>query len=299
MKKAIGVIGVTGLLWIPLSALAQEDGGGTDTGVHPDSAVHDSLVPDAGAHDSFTRDNVAGDTLITDRVAHDSFVPDAAVGCGTVTYFGECSGSVVHYCMEDQLRTVDCVDRYGANATCGLLDCTNPAPADCQGYWCVPTTGSSCTGELTACDVAAQEGCLGGLCAASSTCDPTSFQPTCSGTVITSCGYTINNRDCAAEGRPFTCGAASGGRNACLGGQGAACDPVQGAECQAPLSCVRGVCGTVQSDAGQQPLDAGNKPDAATSGGEEDTCNCQTTSAGSAALALLALCGVALIRRRR
>ncbi|MBN2357835.1 MAG: hypothetical protein JXR83_00175 [Deltaproteobacteria bacterium] len=308
MKRAIFAIGAAGLLWVPLSVLAQ-DGGEPDTGVQPDAAAADSTVPDAAEVDATVLDSAVSDSAVTDSAATDAPVPDsaapdstvadAAVGCGTVTYIGQCQGDSVQYCLGGQLRVVDCVDRYGADATCGLLDCTDANDPDCQGYWCVPTSGSSCTGALTACDVGAVEGCLGGVCATSQTCDPDSFLPACAGTVITSCGYTVNNRDCAEGGRPYVCGPASGGGNACLGLAGAACDVAQGLGCQSPLSCIRGVCGTEQPDAGQQPLDAGPVPDAGTGGEDDGTCGCRAASAGPAALALLALCGVALFRHRR
>jgi len=286
MKRTIGAIGAIGLAWLPVAALAQ-DAGVSDTGVHVDAAVLD-----AAGMDSHVVDSQVADSHIADAAT-----ADASVSCGNVTYIGVCQGTSVRYCLGEQLRVVDCVDRYGANATCGLLDCTDVSNTDCQGYWCVPTTGSPCTDRLTACNVAAQEGCMNGVCVGSQTCNPDTFQPSCSGTVITSCGYTINNRDCAAGGRPYTCGATSGGGNGCLGATGAACDMAQGLECQAPLSCIAGVCGTPRPDAGQPLLDAGPKADAGT--GTDDTCGCQTTSTGPAALALLALAGLVVIRRRR
>lgn len=298
MKRTIGVIGALGLACLPLSALAQEDGGVSDTGVHVDAAVLDSTAADTAVEDSTVADTHVADTHVVDSHVADGATADATVSCGTITYIGECQGDSVRYCLGEQLRVVDCVDRYGANATCGLLDCTDTSNADCQGYWCVPETGSPCDDQLTACDVASQEGCVNGVCATSTTCDPAAYQPICTGTVITSCGYTVNDRDCAADGRPYTCGARSSGGNGCLGAAGAACDMAQGLECQTPLSCIAGVCGTPQPDAGQPLLDAGPKADAGT-GGSDDTCGCQATSAGSAALALLAMVGLVLVRRRR
>jgi len=212
----------------------------------------DGGTGDVGGLDSWRRDVDHQDTTPVGGDARS----DAAGGCGTLTYIGECLGDQVRYCVANVARTIDCIQRYEATATCGLLNCTDPGDPDCDGYWCVPRSGESCMGMLRSCDAATLQGCIGGVCTVSTTCDPGTFVPSCVGTAVTSCGYTVNVVDCAAGGRPFTCGQTSTGGSACLGQEGAACDVATGYECIATFTCVAGVCWAGARDGGSRDVNA-------------------------------------------
>lgn len=198
-------------------------------------------------------------TAETVRAQDASALEDAALtvdatapGCGSLSFQGECQGDIVRYCSAGQIRSMDCSDpaaypRGGPQATCGLLDCLT---SGCQGYWCVAKPGTSCA-DL-GCDVMQDLGCLDGQCRASSRCNPTSDLPSCDGSILTYCAYTVGNLDCSEGGtRPYTCDVADPDRDPCVGEAGASCNPTLGRVCAEPLSCVAGMCVT------GEPLDAG------------------------------------------
>ena len=182
--------------------------------------------------------------------------------CGDVTFIGACDGDTVQFCynMTDPVE-INCATEFGADATCGLLDCTDP---DCQGYYCVADTGTSC--EELWCDATVDpndpntpEGCIGGVCAASAACDPGSFTRTCDAATITYCNaYSAIewDFDCSVGGaEPYTCGEDPNGDNTCLGLEDGICDPQQGYYCASGLACIAGVCTAIREDAGP-PEDA-------------------------------------------
>jgi len=61
----------------------------------------------------------------------------AAAPCGNVTYEGECMGTLLRYCLDDELVEVDCVAEYTANTVCMELDPT-------YGFGCAVAVGEDC-----------------------------------------------------------------------------------------------------------------------------------------------------------
>lgn len=164
-----------------------------------------------------------------------------STGCGDVTYQGQCNGDSITYCLDGELYTEDCVEQYGSDATCGLLDCTT---ADCMGYYCIAKPGGACI-EID-CDLT--HGCINGVCTESSACDET-YDDVCvvDSTRLSYCNpfsNLINEQDCAldwfGDAAPFVCGEHSQGFDACLGTVGEyncdmSSDPTE--ECVAGLVC--------------------------------------------------------------
>ena len=113
--------------------------------------------------------------------------------------------------------------------------------------------GGSCGDEtppLVACDTAQGQGCLGGQCGASETCDPRSFSARCDGDNLVFCYSSgrVWHRDCRRDHqsggtRPATC-AGAGATAQCVSEAGGSCDWQNGGlECAAGLTCNSGVCG--------------------------------------------------------
>jgi len=324
MRRTLGLLCVATLTCLPLSALAQEDAG-EDGGMEDAGAIEDAgAAEDAVATpDAATVEDAA--TLEDAATAEDAAIPedagmtedataaedggasapdaglfeDAGPGCGEVDFIGECDGDLVRYCLRgNELSEIDCGTEYGSWATCGLLDCTD-YDEGCLGYYCVARLGEACEGDDTLpCDVAAQQGCLQGVCASSSSCDPGTFTTTCSGTWLTYCEHTERDRDCSEGGAaPYTCEEVAGtGR--CLGQEGGRCNPADAHACATGFSCVGGVCtaGTT-ADAGPGN-DAGSADDDDDDDDDDGGCGCSAVGA-PAPLLLLACAGVALLTARR
>jgi len=271
-------------------ALAQEDGG---------------VVADAAAEDAAVADAVAGDVVNVDAATADAATPDAG-GCGELTYQGRCEADLVLYCVDDVVQQIDCGSGGG---TCGLWDCGGP---DCYGHGCVARAGQPCSPAVP-CDITSDQGCLEGVCAASSPCLATSHVPECRAqTVISTCfAYAYDpstgvhpegvvwDYDCSEAGtEPYSCGLRSDGDDWCLGLHGANCSPAQGYECVSGLECVGSICIGEGDDAGLPPIDAGvGQPDARVyqldGGGPGDSeggaCGCLAAPTGGVALALVLL----------
>ena len=298
MRKFVGVLSLGLFLAMPMSALAQEDAGTVE-----DGAV---VVEDAG-------------TVTVDAGAATEDA-GAASACGDITYQGTCDGDMMTYCNDGELKEVDCSgeaywdadNNSGSHSqtTCGLVDCADDG---CYGYDCVAKTGESCAmGED--CDVEAPNGCIGGVCAASTACDPeTDSTVSCAGDVGTYCNFAMTEYDCSAGGsEPYTCVVPSEANTAfCVGLEGGQCgtgsDGVTQFVCSTGLNCIGGICsaGSAGTDAGTTTgTDAGTTTgtDAGTAGSGNDNASgsCAATSTGaSAAMILLGLIGLAVIRRRR
>jgi hypothetical protein len=61
----------------------------------------------------------------------------AAAPCGSVTFEGECMGTLLRYCSDAELVEVDCVAEYTANTVCMELDPT-------YGFGCAVAVGEDC-----------------------------------------------------------------------------------------------------------------------------------------------------------
>jgi len=269
-----------------------EDAGVEDAGVE-DAVVADSSLPDTAQPDVPQSDAARPDISQPDISLPDAAQPDAGSSCGTVSYIGECVGDSVRYCSGDSVATIDCTTQYGAFATCGLLDCTD-VNAGCLGYFCVLRDGEACggDGDLT-CDVEADQGCINSACASSTACDPATYSSQCNGHALTTCGYTINERDCSGGGAtPRTCGVTSNGSSACVGLEGDTCGGTIGRECTLGLRCSSGVCVGAGADGGST-ADAGDDGDGG--GG----CLCRGASSTLSLPLLLAALYAAVRRRRR
>lgn len=320
MRKFVGVLSLGLFLAMPMSALAQEDAGTVE-----DGAV---VVEDAGVvtDDAGTVAEDAGAVVEDAGAATED--AGAVTACGDITYQGTCDGDMMTYCDDGELKEVDCSgeaywdadNNSGSHSqtTCGLVDCADDG---CYGYGCVAKTGESCAmGE--ACDVEAPNGCIGGVCAASTACDPeTDSTVSCAGDVGTFCNYSTTEYDCSAGGsEPYTCVVPSEANTSfCVGLEGGQCgtgsDGVTQFVCATGLNCIGGICsaGSAGTDAGTTTgtdagtttgTDAGTTTgtDAGTAGSGNDNASgsCAATSTGaSAAMILLGLIGLAVIRRRR
>ncbi|MFH1807162.1 MAG: MYXO-CTERM sorting domain-containing protein [Pseudomonadota bacterium] len=311
---------VTTLVLSPLLARAQEDAGEDAALSAEDGAVAldvTSVEDAARSPDAvFAEDAAAGEdaTPAEDAAAAlDASTADASPGCGTVAVTGACDGDTLRYCESGTLVEIDCpsnLDIGGPTTTCGLVDCDDqPYPA-CFGYWCVARLGADC--QDRPCDVNLGHGCLGGVCAISTSCDPDTYMPTCTGTLATSCNYTVNNTDCAAGGEASTCAPPPNlHTSACVGLEGAACRSWAGVDyvCAAGLTCSGGICtAATASDAGTgtdaSPRDIGATPGDASADDDDDStgggCGCSATRTGSSVVLILAgILGLAMAARRR
>ena len=178
-------------------------------------------------------------------VGHDSAVgTDAApAGCGDLTMLGACDGTVVQWCQDDAVHNYDCADD---SAGCALVDCDDD-PENCYGYGCVAATDDACdpvNGVM--CSAVNGEGCLNGVCGASTTCDDTTAG-TCDGDSSVFCLFgTLSSVDCSGGGAdPYTCAVPSDPDTAaCVGLEGAQCGVQDGTTfaCAAGFSCTNNEC---------------------------------------------------------
>lgn len=287
MRKLFALLGAVALLSLPLAAAAQ-----SDTGTH---------LPDSGT------------------VGWDAGL-DGPCPTG-LTYQGECHGSINRWCDPDTSTVSggDCAEyssQVGNAVTCGLVDCTT---SECYGYGCISGTGGYCDGQYVLC--ASDQGCLnlgseGGTCGASAACVDTETSPyasTCTGQVLGVCVLgRVWTMDCSEGGnQPYICGEGTEG-NACLGTAGGTCNMTEGYECAPGFRCNsnsgNGTC-VAATDAGRR--DTGVRRDTGTAGGTDSAtgdgddggggvCGCSGVNAGASALAVVvAMLGLALIRRRR
>lgn len=304
MKKLFGIVFGLSMVAMPLSLQAQTE----DGGVVEDGAVVDTGTPDTGTPDTGTAD--------TGTV-------DSGTGCGTMTILGECQGDIVRWCQDGAVQTVNCATEYNPERpddfTCGLFDCTNDVN-NCFGYWCVARAGKDCAGE--SCDISLNQGCVGGVCATSTACDPNTYTQTCSTTTVMSYCYggatagVVNEFDCnwlSTTAGQYTCDAAAQTSLPCIAGAGATCVFGSGAD-TITLACVTGyTCGlsgvctqSTTPDAGARDTGARDTASTTDTAGDTDEpvglCGgCSGTGANVTTYgALFGLLGLALaIRRRR
>lgn len=222
----------------------------------PDASLPDTSTPDQAREDSYGEDvAVLPDASRPDSARPDTTQPDATrpdssgSGCGTVTLFGECNGSVLRYCDEDndRVETYDCdLD----DLLCGLVDCDDVT--SCWGYDCVADIGETCglSDQDNFCNGGLDQGCLDGVCGASAACQ-TDEVGSCQSNLLNWC-YSpsegpygdIWSYDCTEDGSlPYVCGLTSVGVMDCLGVLGGMCDLAEGYECAPGLVCAgNGYC---------------------------------------------------------
>lgn len=217
--RRLGLALASAILWLPLVACLP-GGGEEDAGT--------SRADAGSSNDAARPDSSSGSDSST------------TVPCGTVTFIGECQGNTLRWCNQGALQEIDCA---GQSLICGLVDCT---ATDCYGYDCVSDLGGSCglsEGDYM-CNGGDTEGCLHGVCAASTACS-TDGNPTCvDASYVSFCfGYgpdgTIWDYDCTGGGaEPYVCGTGSAGDN-CLGVEGGNCDLTQDPpwECASGFTC--------------------------------------------------------------
>lgn len=309
MRKLFALLGAVALMSLPLAAMAQEDGGVSDTGVHVDAAQPDTaVVPDAHVPDTH---------VATDGAAG----VDVGIGepCGNINYLGVCRGAWTVWCDTDTNELVgnDCAEysaQIGNDVTCGIVDCIDNVDT-CWGTWCVSPSGGYCDNYYVMCAGADGLGCVNGACATAAACNSDTYTNSCTGDTVNDCFYGHEAKyDCTGGGAdPYVCGARSDGVFTCLGAAGGACDMTQDPpyECATGLRCNsnsgEGVCVTASADAGRR--DSGTRRDTGTTGGTDSatgdggddggTCGCSGVNAGASAIAIVvAMLGLALIRRR-
>lgn len=260
-------------------------------------------------------------------VADAGSTPDAG-GCGSVTFEGSCSGSVLTYCDTDtdQVVVLDCVEDLGAGATCMEID-----PS--FGFDCAAAIGAECLFDDGAGGVV-QSFCQGSGAACVEDADTATCLEgvgTCTSTDAGTCRDDLLVVDCQVI-QPYAVACDSlGGRcsvDRCVElPEGASCG--DGLECAAGLGCdgTDGVCvvegdagvspdaatdsgasptdsGAASPDAGVHLLDTGvRKSDAGGGEPESSGCSCGTTSRAASdigsALLLVPLLLVVRARRRR
>lgn len=310
MRKLFALLGAVALMSLPMAALAQEDGGVSDTGVHVDAAQPDTAV-------------------VEDAHVNDSATPsDAAVGvdmglgepCGDINYLGVCRGSWTIWCDTSATPPVlvgnDCgeySEQIGNTVTCGIVDCTDNVDT-CWGTWCVSPSGGYCDNQYVMCAGVDGLGCLNGACGTADACVRDTYEPSCAGNTASYCAYGhVATIDCTGGGEdPYVCAADSTGALGCLGTAGGTCDLTSDPpwECSTGFRCNsnsgEGVCVTASADAGRR--DSGRRDTGSTGGTDSatgdggdggGTCGCSGANAGASAIAIVvAMLGLALIRRR-
>jgi len=240
------------------------------------------------------------DAGLADAGIGDGAAEDAAQGCGALTYQGECVGTLLRYCVnDDTINQIECAEY---DLRCGLVDCEEE---DCLGFNCVAAEGGSCV-DLD-CDVSLGHGCLDGVCAPSETCDPPRYLERCEGPVHVFCPTgRVWNYDCSNAGQhPATCGGGSAGEPACLPTEGGQCDLQQEIWCAPGLVCDQGFCrvggpvdgGTVAHDAAAEGRADGATDDDSDGNG---ACACRGQRGGRAGLVpIVSLALLLSLRRRR
>lgn len=309
MRKLFALIGAVAMMSLPVAAMAQEDGGVSDTGVHVDAAQPDTaVVADAHVNDT---------GVVTDAAAG----VDVGIGepCGTVNYLGVCRGAWTVWCDTDTNTLVgnDCAEysaQIGNEVTCGIVDCIDDVD-NCWGTWCVSPSTGYCDNYYVMCAGTDGLGCVNGACATADACVMDTFETSCSSNTRTSCFFGHESQlDCTGGGEdPYVCAADSTGDFGCLGVAGGTCNMADDPpwECSTGFRCNsnsgEGVCVTATADAGQRDA---NRRDTGTTGGTDSAtggdddgggvCGCSGVNAGASALAIVvAMLGLALIRRRR
>ncbi len=271
----------------------------TDSGTPPvvdagTPAVVDSGAPntDAGApaNDAGPPSTDAGTPVVD---AGDPPVVDAGSPpdpCGGLDFRGECAGNTVRYCSNDEIIELPCSD----NTTCGLI-------SDDWGYDCQLADGQSClisSGDTAFCEDGS--GCFDAVCEPNQGHCETSgnFAAVCNGDhLTTSCKETQPvGLVCPANS---TCTA-----GACTGiAEGGVCDN-NFLICDTGLNCQGGACsagGNAGPDGGTTEPDPTPSPEPDDDDDDDDGCSATGVPSSSvpASLALLALLGMGLRRRRR
>lgn len=294
-------------LAMPMSALAQEDGGTVEDGA--------MAVEDAGT--------VTEDAAVVETDAG-TVEDDAGTGdipCGDVTTVGACSGNMLQFCEVRQGETVghlvelDCTVDSGEEGSlgdparhCGLVDCDDAPYPDCWGYWCVQNLGEDC--ESNYCDgpALAQFCDENNVCSQGTACDQDTYQVACAGDTASYCDpYSVEEAyDCSNGGAdPYTCVVPTAADTAfCVGLEGGQCgtgqDGVTQFVCADGLTCTGGICSAGSTDAGTSTGTDSGTASGTDAGTGDSASGCAATSTGaSVAMILFGLAGLAVIRRRR
>ncbi len=260
-----------------------------------------AFAQDAGADLDAGADVDAGSAADAGSATDAGSPVDAGSGCGTLTFEGECVGTLLRYCDEGAIVEEECADTSAPNGGAALT-CVEIS-AD-FGFACAALTGEECVSDeaLYFC-TGTQAGCVDngvtGVCTENLGAFTETDIGTCDGEdlivdVIETQPYIL---ECAEVGG--TCDAAA---SICVGADLDMPCFADFIDCDDGLECTDNICTTAPAEGegeGEGETDGGP------TGAEPDSgCGCDATAPSSsgttAGLSLvLVLGGLALRRRRR